>query len=293
MIGTLAAQAADAGHRRRSSRPATRISRSSSRPASTLVNTMSNTTLDDAGVIEKFGVPPDADRRLPRADGRQHRQHSGRREMRAEDRREMARRIRHARRRDRERRQGRRQDRREPARARCRSCRCRASSRRSRPMSRSIVGPADLALRDARRRNAARAVQALRIQRGAEGARCGRARAAARDLPAADVPTRREFGVRAHRRDGAEDRGRSRAAGPGRIRARHDAPTVRARGSRRLRDAELVAFDTETDSLDPMQADDHRHLARGRAERSRVHSARPRLSRHALAARSRRRAESR
>ena len=56
VIGTLA----DAGDARpastRSSRPATRTSRSSSTPGVTLVNTMTNETLDDAGVLAKFGV---------------------------------------------------------------------------------------------------------------------------------------------------------------------------------------------------------------------------------------------
>ena len=40
------------------------------RPGITLVNTMSGSVLDDAGVVAKFGVRAGPDRRLPGADGR-------------------------------------------------------------------------------------------------------------------------------------------------------------------------------------------------------------------------------
>ena len=43
----------------------------------------------------------------------------------------------------------------------------------------------------------------------------------------------------------------------------------------RARDVGIVAIDTETTSLDPMQADAVRHLARGRAERGLLRAARP------------------
>jgi DNA polymerase-1 len=57
-----------------------------------LVNTMTNEVLDEAGVLAKFGVPP-AHRRLPDADRRQRRQRARRRQGRAEDRGQMAHRI--------------------------------------------------------------------------------------------------------------------------------------------------------------------------------------------------------
>jgi DNA polymerase-1 len=47
------------------------------RPGVTLVNTMSGSVLDEAGVMEKFGVRPDQIVDLPGADGRQRRQHPG------------------------------------------------------------------------------------------------------------------------------------------------------------------------------------------------------------------------
>ena len=55
-------------------------------PQVTLVNTMSNETLDEAGVEKKFGVQPGALHRLPHADRRQHRQRPGRGQGRPEDR---------------------------------------------------------------------------------------------------------------------------------------------------------------------------------------------------------------
>ena len=57
----------------------------------TLVNTMTNTVLDRAGVKEKFGVPPGAHRRLSGADGRQVGQHPRRAQGRAQDGGEVAR----------------------------------------------------------------------------------------------------------------------------------------------------------------------------------------------------------
>ena len=59
VIGTLARASEGGAASTRSSRPATRISRSSSSPASRCVNTMSNETLDEAGVLAKFGVRAD------------------------------------------------------------------------------------------------------------------------------------------------------------------------------------------------------------------------------------------
>ena len=82
VIGTLALQARQQGVR-------TVISSSDKDltqlvdPQVTMVNTMSNETFDEAGVVAKFGVKPDADHRLPHADRRQRRQHSRCRQGRA------------------------------------------------------------------------------------------------------------------------------------------------------------------------------------------------------------------
>ncbi len=64
-------------------------------PRVTLVNTMSNTTMDSDGVMAEVRRAAGADHRLPRAHRRQHRQHARRTQVRPEDRRQMAGRIRH------------------------------------------------------------------------------------------------------------------------------------------------------------------------------------------------------
>ena len=76
---------------------------------------------------------------------------------------------------------------------------------------------------------------------------------AARDLPAADIPTHREFGVR-----GIGEAPKiivdPALQGPG----TYELVTTSEQLERwlgKLRTAELIAFDTETDSLDPMQAE--------------------------------------
>ena len=104
VIGTLARAGAAAGIDTRRSRPATRISRSSSRPASSCVNTMSNETLDEAGVRREVRRARRPGARSPDADRRRRRQRAGRAEGRPEDRRQVARAVRHARRRHRARR---------------------------------------------------------------------------------------------------------------------------------------------------------------------------------------------
>jgi DNA polymerase-1 len=84
-------------------------------PRITLVNTMSNTRLDRAGVKAEVRRVSRADRRLSRAGGRQLRQHSGRHRRRTEDRGQVAQPIPDAGRAHRGRRGNRRQGRRESA----------------------------------------------------------------------------------------------------------------------------------------------------------------------------------
>ena len=76
---------------------------------------------------------------------------------------------------------------------------------------------------------------------------------AARDLPAADIPTHREFGVR-----GIGEAPKiivdPQLQGPGHYELVTTAEQLE-RWLGKLRTAELIAFDTETDSLDPMQAE--------------------------------------
>src|SRR5690349_5099098 len=77
--------------------------------------------------------------------------------------------------------------------------------------------------------------------------------APARDLPAADIPTHREFGVR-----GIGEAPRiivdPTLQGPGNYELVTSSDQLE-RWLGKLRTAELIAFDTETDSLDPMQAE--------------------------------------
>jgi DNA polymerase-1 len=76
----------------------------------------------------------------------------------------------------------------------------------------------------------------------------------ARDLPAADIPTRREFGVRAidiAEAPKIEVDPELQGAGEYEL---VTAPEQFERWIEKIRDASMVAFDIETDSLDPMQA---------------------------------------
>ena len=116
------------------------------------------------------------------------------------------------------------------------------------------AGPADLKLRD-------RDVETLRTlfrryefnaalkELDALGPASG-----ARDLPAADVPTRKEFGVRAiDIAEAPKIEVDPALQGPG----EYELVTTSDQFERwiaKIRDAALVAVDTETDSLDPMQA---------------------------------------
>ena len=126
----------------------------------TLINTMSDTLLDRAGVKAKFDVFPGADHRLPRPRRRQLRQHSGRRQGGSEDRGEMAQRLRHARRTAGARCRDHRQGRREPARRRWPRWRCRASSPRSVAIVALPVDESAAQCASAGQRGAARAVHA-------------------------------------------------------------------------------------------------------------------------------------
>ena len=96
-IGTISTAWPPRAASRSSSRPATRIWRSSSTPTSSLINTMSNEKLDVEGVAAKFGVPPERIVDYLDADRRQRRQRSRGREGRPEDGGEVAGRARHAR----------------------------------------------------------------------------------------------------------------------------------------------------------------------------------------------------
>ena len=116
-------------------------------------------------------------------------------------------------------------------------------------------GPADLRLRE-------RDVAALRelyrryeFNAALKDLDAGAAPAAgtAPDLPAVEMPTRREFGVRGIGEAPAVTTDPA-LVGEG----RHELVTTQDQLDRwiaRLRDADLVAFDTETTSLDPLQAD--------------------------------------
>ncbi len=250
VIGTLATQAAAAGIDVTVSTGDKDFAQLV-RPGVELVNTMSNTTLDAAGVVEKFGVPPEQHHRPARADGRQHRQHSGRREVRTEDRGEMARRIRHRST----------ASSRMPTRSAARSARTCAAALPQLPLSRELatiktdvaleVGPADLKLRP-------RDVDALRTlykryEFNAALKELDTAEARdTRDLPAAEIPTRREFGVRGIG-EAPKIEVDPALQGPG----QYDLVTTSAQFEawiEKLRTAELIALDIETDSLDPMQA---------------------------------------
>ena len=83
----------------------------------TCVNTMTDTLLDRAGVKAKFDVYPEQIVGLPCPDRRQHRQHSGSAQGRAQDRGQVAQRVLNSRQPDRQCGEDRRQSWREPARA--------------------------------------------------------------------------------------------------------------------------------------------------------------------------------
>jgi DNA polymerase-1 len=220
-------------------------------PGVTLVNTMSNTTLDDAGVIEKFGVPPNrivdllalmgdsvdnipgVEKCGPKTAAKWLAEYDsldgvianadkvggkiGENLRRALPQLPLSRRL--------------------------------ATIKTDVALE---VGPTDLALRD-------RDVESLRTlyARYEFNAALKELETATRgggDLPAAEVPTRKEFGVRAIDIGEAPKIDVDPALeGAGTYELVTTADQL-DRWAEKLRDAELIAFDTETDSLDPMQA---------------------------------------
>ena len=179
-----------------------------------------------------------ADRRLPRAGRRQHRQHSGRRQSRAEDRGEVAQRVRHARQAGRERRGDRRQGRREPARRPARLWSCRASSRRSTRTSSSTA---------TWNRSCAASRTSERLR---------------------ELYTRLEFRALLRQLDGGAAAGSAPATAPPAVESAAAAARAAARTTRsiltmadlqrwiaRLQAAELIALHVETASLDYMEAE--------------------------------------
>ena len=115
------------------------------------------------------------------------------------------------------------------------------------------VGPSDLALRERDAETLRTLYKRYEFNAALKELDSSEARGA-RDLPAADVPTRKEFGVRAIDIAEAPKMEVDPALqGPG----EYELVTTSDQFERwieKIRDAELVAFDTETDSLDPMQA---------------------------------------
>jgi DNA polymerase-1 len=115
------------------------------------------------------------------------------------------------------------------------------------------VGPADLKLRE-------RDVDTLRalykryeFNAALKELDAGNATTRARDLPAADVPTHREFGVRGIG-EAPKIEVDPALTGPGTYELVTTADQLE-RWLGKLRSADLIALDTETDSLDPMQAE--------------------------------------
>ena len=187
-----------------------------------------------------------AHRRLPGADRRQGRQRARRGQVRAQDRRQVAGQVRHAGCADGPGRRGRRQDRREPARGAGPPAalarpgdhqdRRRAGRRPHRPE------PAR-----GRRRAPARAVHALRVSRRAQGP--GQRPGGRTGTAAHARPSRRHVCATPPRHRMRTTPWPPPAATNWSPRASSSTP-----GSKRIETADLVAFDTETTSLDAMRA---------------------------------------
>ena len=287
VIGTLAKQAARRGHRHRHLHRRTRTWRSSCAPRVKIVNTMSNDTYDEAGVLAKFDVRADQVLDLLTLTGDAVDNVPGVAKVGPEDRRQVARAIRHARQRHRQRARDRRRRRQQPAR------------------SAGVAAAGQEAPHRAHR---------LRAADEGRGARASAQRTTRRVHA---MYERFEFKQWLKDIDGKADvhrcRGRDRQA-----RARDDARAgagtrraTRRRSRRRLPPAEIVttkwcsdedalarwldaidkadvtAFDIEASSLDPMQArivGISLSVAPGRGA---LHPARPSLHRRAAAARPR------
>ncbi len=216
---------------------------------------MSNETLDEAGVLREVQRARGPGAGPAHADRRHGRQRSGRAEGRAQDRREVARAIRVARQHHRACARDSRRRRRQPARALSTGCRRAASCSPSRPIANCRCGPTDLALDAAGRRGTEADVRALRIQELAarhsgRGRRPGRAPTPSRKRAANDTAGRRwDTNVA----DASAVVAGPRRPSPRTTRWCATRPHSRA-GWRPSTPRNSSRFDTETTSLDPMQA---------------------------------------
>ncbi len=115
------------------------------------------------------------------------------------------------------------------------------------------LGPTDLKLRERDAATLRTLYKRYEFNAALKELDAGNPAPAARDLPAADIPTHREFGVR-----GIGEAPKiivdPALQGPGNYELVTTADQLE-RWLGKLRTAELIAFDTETDSLDPMQAE--------------------------------------
>ncbi len=116
------------------------------------------------------------------------------------------------------------------------------------------VGPGDLQLREREVETLRALYRRYEFNAALKEIEAGNAAAtaAAADLPAAEIPNRREFGVRGIGAPPPIEIDPA-LAGPGTYEQVTTAAQLEA-WLARLRAAELIAFDTETDSLDPMRA---------------------------------------
>ena len=273
VIGTLARQA-----RRRAStrvdldrRQGSRAARASR--ASRCVNTMSNETLDERRRGRASSAcAPDQVLDLLDADRRHRRQRARRGQGRAEDGGEVARAIRDARRRRRACGRDPRRGRREPA----RGARLAAAGRRLLTVKTDCELAGRAGRSRARRAATRRSCKALyeRFEfkswlRDVDRQRRSRTRPARSPTRAARDTRGRRCGPRP--RSVRRTRRRRVAA---RTTRRWSTTRRSSAGSRRSRRAELVCFDTETTSLDPMQAQHRRAVVRDRARARVLHPAR-------------------
>ncbi|HEV7491600.1 MAG TPA: DNA polymerase I [Rhodanobacteraceae bacterium] len=251
VIGTLAVQAAKAGIDVTVSTGDKDFAQLVT-PGIVLVNTMSNTTLDDAGVIEKFGVPParivdllalmgdsidnipGVEKCGPKTAAKWLGEYGTLDNV--------------------------------IANADKVGGKIGENLRRALPqlpLSRQLatiktdvaldVGPADLKLRERDVATLRTLYKRYEFNAALKELDAGNPAPASRDLPAAEIPTHREFGVR-----GIGEAPKIIVApelqGPGSYELVTTADQLE-RWLGKLRAAELIAFDTETDSLDPMQAE--------------------------------------
>jgi DNA polymerase-1 len=115
------------------------------------------------------------------------------------------------------------------------------------------VGPADLKLRERDAETLRALYKRYEFNAALKELDAGNTATRARDLPAADVPTHREFGVRGIG-EAPKIEVDPALTGPGTYELVTTADQLE-RWVGKLRSADLIALDTETDSLDPMQAE--------------------------------------